>query len=54
MTIANDVALTVSTISNALNLPGISLESAMKVSDKLLMKNSFKLSVYAMVYPIKI
>ena len=44
MTIANDVALTVSTISNALNLPGISLESAMKVSDKLLMKNTFKLS----------
>lgn len=44
MTIANDVALTVATISNALNLPGISLESATKVSDKLLMKNTFKLS----------
>ena len=43
MTIANDVALTVSTISNALNLPGISLDSATKVSDKLLMKNAFKL-----------
>ncbi len=44
MTIANDVALTVSTISNSLNLPGISLEAATKVSDKLLMKNAFKLS----------
>ena len=44
MTIANDVALTVSTVSNALNLPGISLDSAIKVSDKLLMKNAFKLS----------
>lgn len=44
MTIANDVALTVSIVSNALNLPGISLESSKKVSDKLLMKNAFKLS----------
>ena len=42
ITIANDVPLTVATISNAFKLPGITLDSAIKVSDKLLMKSEFK------------
>lgn len=41
MTIANDVPLTVSLISERLGLPGISTNSARIVSNKVLMKNQF-------------
>jgi biotin carboxylase len=37
-----DVPLSAATVSNALNLPGLSLESAFLVSDKLAMKNKLK------------
>ncbi len=42
MTIANDVPLTVATVSNEFGLPGISVDSALIASDKVLMKNVFK------------
>ena len=42
MTIANDVLHTVAMVADKLNLPAISIESALIASDKLLMKNTFK------------
>jgi biotin carboxylase len=42
MTVANDVPLTVATLSNYLNLEGLSIESAQYSSNKLLMKNKLK------------
>ena len=44
MTIANDVPHTVAMVANKLNLPAISIESALIASDKLLMKNTFKMN----------
>lgn len=41
MTIANDVPYTVALVAKELNLPGISIEAAKTVSNKLLMKNAF-------------
>ena len=41
MTIANDVPYTVALVAKELNLPGISVEAAKTVSNKLLMKNAF-------------
>ena len=41
MTIANDVPYTVACVANALGLPSISLDAAMCVSDKQLMKERF-------------
>ena len=42
MTIANDVPHTVAMVADKLHLSGISFESALIASDKLLMKNTFK------------
>lgn len=42
MTIANDVPYTVAVIANAFGLPGISVEAARLVTDKLLMKEAFR------------
>ena len=42
MTIANDVPHTVAMVADKLNLPAISIESALIASNKLLMKNTFK------------
>ncbi len=43
MTIANDVPYTVAMVAQALGLPGIALEGARVASDKLLMKERFRL-----------
>jgi biotin carboxylase len=43
MTIANDVPYTVARVAHAIGLPSISLEAAKYVTDKLLMKERFKL-----------
>ena len=42
MTIANDVPLTVSRISNYYSLPGLRVNSALLLSNKILMKEKFK------------
>lgn len=42
MCIGSDVPLTVTSVANALGLPGISLQSAYLASDKLAMKDCFK------------
>jgi len=42
MTIASDVPFTVAYVADALGLPGISLDSARKVSEKVLMKESLR------------
>jgi biotin carboxylase len=44
MTIANDVPLTVATVAEALDLKSVSLQAALNVSDKLLMKRCFSSS----------
>mgnify|MGYP000740022803 FL=1 len=41
MTIANDVPFTVALIANTLGLPGISIQSAIYASNKILMKKQF-------------
>ncbi len=42
MTVANDVPMTVATVANYFDLPGLSTDSAIIASDKFLMKESFK------------
>lgn len=42
MTIANDVPYTVAVVAEALGLPGIAVEAARCVADKLLMKEAFR------------
>lgn len=42
MTIANDVPYTVAVIAKAFGLPGVSIEAARLVTDKLLMKEAFR------------
>ena len=42
--VANDVPLSVASVASELNLPGIPIRSAQIASDKILMKNHFKIN----------